>query len=321
MSEHFGERRPEENREQVTQGEVESFLDDLEKYDKDHSYGAWMGRALAAELLSQIDAAAEEKKDQWDEEPSGLEKMQEEISKNLKLQDILDRHQNTLEKLGIDLESPNPNGDFDEQETYAVGDMKIDFTDQEKFVNYLKSLDEKSLSSAELKLAELVLKKVLDRVKQEYRFDSADDRLLELFSGIRDLVVESRRLGLEEEASELERCVNYNQQKALSAYIFARNREFLEPIGKGFNWSTYQIDSSPESYIGYWDRAFEALDNAKQHKNGAQLYKDILTYAQSCLDFAEKDSRWEKYNDVKDFREAMGVIRKKLQNYAQKINA
>lgn len=252
--------------EKATREEVESLFSDLESYDRQHSQGAWLGRGLAG--LAGLFMAQFEKSEN---EPSGLQRLQEEISKNLKLQDLLNKHQSTLEKLGIDLESPNPHGDYDEYETYAVGDMKIDFTNQENFVNYLKSLDEKSISPTELKLAKMVLDKVLDRVRQEYNFESADDRLLELFSGIKDMVAEAKRLGLEEEANELERCVHYNKQRSLPQYIHARNRRFLEPIGKLFNWSTYQRDSTHDHYIEYWDKAFEALDEAREDKK-SQLY-------------------------------------------------
>ncbi len=310
--------------EKVTRMEVEALLSDLKTYDDQHSHGAWLGRGLAGLIMGQFEGQ-EEDDEEKDEETlenklSGLEHLQEEISKNLKLQDLLDRHQETLEKLGIDLESPNPHGDYDEHETYAVGDMKIDFTNQEKFVNYLKSLDEKSLSSAELKLVKLVLEKVLNRVRQEYNFESGDDRLLELFSGIKDMVVESKRLGLEEEANELEKCIHYNKQKSLPQYIHARNRSFLEPIGEGFNWSTYQRDCTPERYIEHWEEAFEALNEAKEDKKSAQLYNDILSYATACIEFANKDPDLEKYKEhspqyVENILPAIARVKKKLLKY------
>ena len=273
--------------------------------------------------MSQFEKSEEESEDeeyQPEKELSGLEHLQEEISKNLKLQDLLNRHEKTLQKLGIDLESPNPHGDYDEHETYAVGDMKIDFTNQENFVNYLKSLDEKSLSSAELKLVKMVLEKVLNRVKWEYNFESADDRLLELFSGIKDMVVESKRLGLKEEADELERCIHYNKQKSLPQYIYARNRSFLEPIGEGFSWSTYQRNCTPKRYIERWEEAFEALDEAKENKNSVQLYNDILSYAKACVNFAENDSRLDEYKKgnpqyVKNISPAIEKVKKRLFKY------
>ncbi|OGZ66346.1 MAG: hypothetical protein A3C50_01090 [Candidatus Staskawiczbacteria bacterium RIFCSPHIGHO2_02_FULL_43_16] len=312
--------------EKATREEVEALLADLETYDDQHSRGAWLGRGMAGLIMSHFEGQDDEDEEKDEEtlgesKPSGLEHLHEEISKNLKLQDLLDRHQKTLEKLGIDLESPNPHGDFDEQETYAVGDMKIDFTNQENFVNYLKSIDEKSLSSAELKLVKMVIEKVLNRVRQEYNFESADDRLLELFSGIKDMVAESKRLGLEKEAEELERCIHYNKQKALPQYIHARNRRFLEPIGEGFSWSTYQRDCTPEKYTERWEEAFEALDEAKESKNSIQLYNDILSYATACIEFAEKDiagpERYKNYSAgyVEKITPAIEKTKKKLSKY------
>lgn len=312
MSENFEPR--ENNSERASREEAESLLFDLEQYDSDHSQGTWLGRGMAGLFMGLIEKSGDgdEKDEEWGEkEPSGLEHLQEEISKNLKLQDVLSKHQSTLEKLGIDLESPNPNGDYDENETYAIGDMKIDFTNQEKFVDYLKSLDEKSLSANELKLVKMVLDKVLNRVRQEYNFESADDRLLELFSGIKDMVIEAKRLGLEEEANELERCIHYNKQKSLPEYIHARNRKFVEPIGEGFNWSTWQRDSSPEKYVERWEEVFDALDNAKVGKKSAQLYNDILAYAIASIEFAENDPK-EYVKKNEGLRTAIGRVKKKL---------
>ncbi len=302
--------------EKATREEVEALLADLESYDEQHSHGAWLGRGLAGLMMGLFEKQEDEEHEEEESEksPSGLEHLHEEIQKNLKLQDLLSRHQKTLEKLGIDLESPNPQGDYDEHETYAVGDMKIDFTNQENFVNYLKSLDEKSLSKGELKLVKMVFQKVLNRVKQEYSFESADDRLLELFSGIKDMVAEARRLGLEEQANELDRCIHYNKQKSLPEYIHARNRGFAEPIGEGFNWSTWQRDSSPERYIERWEGVFDALDNAKVGKKSAQLYNDILTYATASVEFAENDPT-EYVVKNKDLHAAIEKMKKKLGKY------
>lgn len=302
-------------RERATREEVGALLLDLETYDEQHSPGAWLGKGLAGLIMSQFEKSEDEKNEEnEDQESSGLQYLQEKISENLKLQDLLDRHQKTLKKLGIDLESPNPHGDYDEHETYAVGDMKIDFTDQEKFVDYLKSLDEKSLSVDELKLVKMVFQKVLNRVRQEYSFESADDRLLELVSGIENMKDEARRLGLEKEASELERCIYYNKQKSLPEYIHARNRGFLEPVGEGFNWSTWQRDSSPENYIKKWEDVFDALDNAKVGKNSAQLYNDILAYANNCIKFAGEDPKEYVMRDV-HIRSTIEKIDKKLAKY------
>ncbi|MSU60406.1 MAG: hypothetical protein EXS52_00625 [Candidatus Staskawiczbacteria bacterium] len=303
--------------EKATREEVEALLSDLEQYDHDHSQGAWLGRGIAGLVMGLIEKSedeGEENEEEGEKQPSGLEHLQEEISKNLKLQDVLNKHQGTLEKLGIDLESPNPHGDYDEHETYAVGEMKIDFTNQEKFVDYLKSLDEKSLSIGELKLVKMVLEKVLNRVRQEYSFESADDRLLELFSGIKDMVVEAGRLGLEDEANELERCMHYNKQKSLPEYIHARNRKFAEPIGEGFNWSTWQRDSSPERYVERWEDVFDALDNAKVGKKSAQLYNDILAYATASVEFAENDPK-EYVAKNKDLLTVIEKMKKKLGKY------
>src|SRR3989338_6533145 len=141
MSEKFENK--ENQSEKATRQEVEALLSDLEQYDHDHSQGAWLGRGLAGLIMSQFEGLEEDESgENLESEPSGLQNLQEKISQNLKLQDVLDKNQRTLEKIGIDLESPNPHGDYDEHETYAVGDMKIDFTNQENFLNYLKSINE-----------------------------------------------------------------------------------------------------------------------------------------------------------------------------------
>lgn len=298
-------------RERVSAAAVQALFVDLEKYDAEHGYGAWAGRNTAASLSSILEG---DRKEKDTEEITGSELIQESVEKNAKLEELLAKHEATLDALGLSLDSPNKLGDYDGNETYAVGEMGIDIVDKEKFIGYLQSLQ--GNEEGDVKFAEVVLKKVLRRIGAEYSFESADDRLLEVLSGARGMAQEAKRLGLSNEAVELERCADYSKQRALPDYVFAREKGFLEPIGEGFSFSTYQQDANYESYIGYWKSGFEMLDRAKSHPKSAQLYQDIRAYLNECIAFAEKDPRLESPSLGPELKKAIAETKKKLETYS-----
>lgn len=280
-----------------------------------------MGRSMGALLSSTLDKAredknVEEKEFSTEEELTGVERIQQSVENNKKLEEILEKHTETLEALGLSVDSPNKLGDFDGNETYAVGEMGIDVADKEKFIGYLRSLQ--GNEEVDMQFVRGVFKKVLKRIGAEYSFESADDRLLEVLSGARDMAQEAKRLGLSGEAIELERCAQYSKQGALPDYVEARKKGIFTPItGETFDFSTYQRDATYDDYVEYWQPAFAVLDRVKAHPKSAQLYQDIRAYLSECIAFAEKDPSMNRLEAgyVEGVRRAIADTKKKLETY------
>lgn len=286
-------KQPEIKKEIISQISLNNFINDIQEYDKQHSSGSWLGKGLIGMIMKKMDGE--------NEEGSGLQKLQEDIQKNLTPNDIYDRHAKVLNKLGIDIESPNKNIDIDENETYAIGELSINITDKDLYLNFLKTLDGQNLPKETEELLSMMSKKFVRQVQEEYLLDSADDRLLELLSGLRNIIAEYDRIGLAENTSNLKDYLEYLNTGYLKEYISAKNHKLFEPIGEGFNLSTYQIDASYDYYINAWKgNFFDELEKIKKNPEATDFYNKVLEYGKACISFAKEDIKRikEKYKDV-----------------------
>lgn len=273
-------KQPEGKKEIISQGELNNFIYDLRRYDKQHSSGTWLGRMISATVMQHL----------GNENDDGLQKIQDGINNNLTIDDIYSRHSGVLNKIGIDIESPDKDGTFAESETYASGELSINLSDKDLYLVFLRTLDSSNLSQETKELLEMIAKKLVRQVKEEYSLESLDDRLLELLAGLKDIVLEYERIGLVKEVSSLKQYQEYINTGFLKEYISAKNHKIFEPIGSGFNLSTFQRDSSYENYINYWQADFfSILEKIKKNPKATDFYSKVLDYGRACLDFAEED--------------------------------
>ena len=264
--------------------ELGSFLSDLSKYDQQHSQGAWLGTGMAAEFMS----APNEQGEPFDRE--GLEKLHTKISNYLTISDLESRHASMLGSIGLSLESPNKEGNIDENETYISGDMKVNLADRNLYLSFLKQARPEEVSIATKKLFGIVAQKLSEQVQEWYDLKSPDDNLLELFSGMRNIISEYERIGIGENVKDMKEYLHYSKEGCLREYILARKHKLFDPIGSGFNLSRYQIDSTPEGYLEYWQKNFfDVMDAIKKNKNADSLHNDLLRYAKDCIVYAESD--------------------------------
>jgi len=314
------------NTERFDNKALDAFVNDLEQYDKEHSEGTWFGRSMGTALLEGMSDKTinEEGEIKMDE---GLEKLQKEIQKNLTIDDLENRYNPTLNKLGLNLESPNKLGNFDENEIYALGSIKINIENKEKYLSFLKSLEQEKLSGTQKKILKMTVEKISDQIQNEYNLEEADERLLELFSGVREIVAEYERLGMSKEVAQFKDYIEYANSGYFREYILAKNRGIFKPVGEGWSLSTYQEDSSYDNYVSRWEReVFDTLDKVRKNPNAKEFYNKILQYAKECIAFSENDPKLEKYEkrgtsgDVKyvtSVRKGIAEVKKKLFQIAE----
>lgn len=300
---------------------LEDFVNDLEQYDKDHGHGAWMGRSMAARMMGSFESEDEDgSKTQGDQK--GLENLRKRIEANSKIQDVIDHHKKTLEKLGLELDSPNKEGDIDEAETYAVGEIEIDLFDKDKYVTFLKSIKEGEITPAQEKILNIIGRKLAYQFRTKYDLGEPDNQLLELLSGLNDIINEYKRLGIDSGMKDLAEYLENANSGYLREYVLAKNRHLFEPIGEGFNLSTYQRDASYEVYVRNWDyNLFETLKEIEKNPDAGELRNKILNYARECIAFAETDldnlalkNYSEKY--MKGITKAISEVKEKLSKEA-----
>jgi len=276
----------------ISQDSLSDFIHDVKEYDRQHNAGTWAGRSLAGILMVELGLKSGES--------GGLQRLDEDIHKNLIPKDIYERHVALLHKIGIDIESSNKSCDIDEKEIYAVGELSINLLDKNLYLEFLKTLDKTKLNIETRELLAIMAQKLVRQVQEVYSLDSADERLLELFSGLREIILEYERIGLSEEVSNLKEYQGYLKTGYLKEYISAKNHQIFKSIGEGFNLSTFQRDSTYEYYINRWQGDFfDELEKIKQNLKAKDFYAKVLEYGKACIEFAEKDLARlrEKYKD------------------------
>jgi hypothetical protein len=302
-----------------SEAEIGSFLRDLSEYDDQHSQGTWLGTGMAAGFMS----ASNEQGEPLDRD--GLEKLHTKISNYLTATDLESRHGSVLDSIGLSLESPNTKGDIDENETYVVGDMKINLADRTRYLAFLKSIGVENVSEEVIRIVNMVAGKLSRQVQEWYDLKSPDDNLLELFSGMRNIISEYERIGIGENVKDMKEYLHYSKEGCLREYILARKHTLFDPIGSGFNLSRYQIDSTPEGYLEYWQKNFfDVMDAIKKNENAGGLYNDLLRYAKDSITFAESDPTLEQYEanaessyDIRGLRTSIAEVKQRVESLTE----
>lgn len=284
---------------------IESFIQDLEQYDREHSSSRKMGGFLAALMMSNMDNG------------EGAREIAKDISNSITVQKVFERNINVLRKIGIDLESPNTKGDIDQNEQLVSGEIRVNLFDKSSYVEFLKSLERDTLSDAHKKLLEMITKKISGQINHVYELENeeGDDRLIEVFSGLREIVDEYERLGLQKEVSMFKSYLEYMNSGYLREYILVENNNVFGGIGEGFNLSTFQRDCTGDSYRDYWDRKFfKVLDEVRKNPGAKELERRMIDHAKESVAFAESDPRLEKYSSayLESIRPAMAAIKARV---------
>ncbi len=305
-----------QNNEKFDEKALEDFVNDLEQYDKDHGQAAWLGRGMAAMMLGGVEI--EEDGEEVKGDQKGLENIRKDIEANLKIQDIIARHSKTLHTMGLELSSPNKEGDIDEAETYAIGEIEVDLFDKDRYILFLESIKEGFVAPVQKKILEIVGQKLAYQFRTKYDLGEPGDQLLELLSGLRNIITEYKRLGIDSGVSDLNDYLENVSSGFLREYVLAKKRHLFEPIGEGFNLSTYQRDASYETYIKNWDyNVFDTLKEVEKNPDAQELRSKILNYAKECIDYAEKDisSLPSTYPDqyMIGIRKAVAEVKEKLE--------
>lgn len=308
------DRQSEIKTENIDQESLNNFLDDIKKYDEQHSLGNWLGKNLAKKFIKKFEFKYKVLNEQNQPENN-------KINKNITIKDIYKKNNTVLNKLGINIEIPKKEELDSDDEESVVGELFTNLTDKNLYINFLKTLDAQKLTKETKELLGILSKKFARQIREEYSLNKADDEFLELVSGLKDIISEYERIGLSEEITDLKEYQKYINSGYLKEYISARNHKIFEPIGSGFNLSTFQKDSSYEHYIKAWDEDFfDELENIEKNNKAKDFYNEVLKYGKDCIQFAEKDleEMKKKYNNpkyIEDMERAIKDVSRKMKAF------
>jgi hypothetical protein len=290
IMEKFNEQK-EANIENIQQESLNNLLKDIKTYDEQHDFSSW----LSQDIINKIIDKSETKYEKSDIQNFAINKNED---KRITIKDIYKKDSIMLNKLGINVKSSKKEDLEFKDGKSMVGELVINLTNKNLYIDFLKGLDARQLTKETEELLKILSNKFTKQIRQEYSLDKADDDFLELVSGLKDIIAEYDRLGLSQEIIELKEYQKYMNTGYLKEYISAKNHHIFEPVGKEFNLSTFQRDASYTYYKEYWDENFfKELENIEKNEKAKDLYNEVLKYGKDCIAFAEKDI--EKIKDIR----------------------
>lgn len=260
-------------------------ISDLEKSLREYNKQFNFGTLLAEHII---------------EATEGKNEDNELYKPKISIQDIENEHRDLLDKTGISLESVKRGVMFTlmgDDEGKEPSEVRINLRDGKKFLTYLNSLNESDLKESQISGLKLVADNLTKQLVEQYELGNSDDeRMLELFGSVENLIQEYKRLdpqgfiGLSESVNDLSEYLSIARKKYLREYLVVKNNHLLDTINSdGFGPGKWHKDSNEKSYENYWGDTIKKVNLIGTNQNAADLYKQVVDNLKNILINVKKD--------------------------------
>lgn len=215
----------------------------------------------------------------------------------IRLIDLEINHQHVLNEVGIGLEEIKKKEFYTEGSDGITGEIFININEPKKFIAFLKSIDAERIQPNQEQWLKNFAAHLTKQLKHQYDLNNpGDERLLNLFSALSEMVEQYRRLDngqnhLANEIAELEKLLEIARKGYLREYINVIESPgslLAEVGGKNFGPSQWQIDCSPEKYKSYWKNAFAILRETRKNEKATEFYRQLVNHFTQSLEYALK---------------------------------
>jgi hypothetical protein len=262
----------------VLPSQIKQLFDDISRYNDHFSPGA-----IAARAFGQGFSVTNEQEN-------------EEINAGL----ISIKHKNTLESVGLTIESVSGKNDvvlFKEGEMLGNGEIRLNIVDKKRFSGFLEALSKEQVQEQELGVnLETLVGIFCNQIRDNCDFQNMSDEVLTLLSMAGKVVTEFQRLGLEnkENVERLSLYVDHINKRDLKEYLFVQKKGLFSLPGT-FGPADWQIDTTLEGFADKWEDALQTLEMIKDNPNAFELYINLRSHLNNCLELAKKDLDEKKY--------------------------
>ncbi|MFA7663121.1 MAG: hypothetical protein WCX88_04380 [Patescibacteria group bacterium] len=272
---------------------LSQIMNEIFNYNNSFSYGMMLGKAMAGSLSSRLEIS--------DEDP--------EKHPGIEYKKIEEKYSLALQNLGLEIESSKKEVvAFPQTKPENSVKISINFDNSKNFSNFICRLEQSNITDQEIENLKDVIDSVMSQLINNYDLNSADDRLLNLFSNIKDIIKNYKRLdsdkqnGLAEKASELEKILALADKKILREYILAKNNGIL-PEQRDGGYGPYNFHIDPGGFTNRWDKIIKSLEQIKQNPDANDFYQKILKYLENCISDSEIyfKNNTEKQNKTLNF--------------------
>ncbi|MEI7451820.1 MAG: hypothetical protein WCK37_01300 [Candidatus Falkowbacteria bacterium] len=299
---------PEKNKEFPKVSEMLTIKRDFASYDTQHSEENWNYIKMDVERIEAIENSTEKKYE--------LVLLKQAVDRKIKAKDINTVHKKSFAAMGIAAAAPKEREIVTPDIGGAKGEILINLKNKNDFISFLENFNKEDLTVDEASFICDIAKKFAHQIKYEYALNGEDDRFMELVRGLKKIVDEYKRLGLDKYIDDLAKIAEIMSAGYLVDYVNAVNNGVFSPIGKEINASTYHRAYTPDDYTGLWQEAiFDMLDNLKNKKEAKPLYEEILQYAKDSIAYAKND---KEIKTMSEDRQA--ITKKSIRAVEEKLN-
>ena len=266
---------------------INELFSDMEKYNHQFSIGAMLARSI----FNVFEPNIESSKNEIQKTP--VEHLNEETdNQQINAFFVISKHKNTLEKIGLSLipstEVANISLMKDGGQANQV-QMMINIASKDHFIAFLGELQPSQMEPAGLKHnLEKIISMLSQQILKSYDLLAPNQEAMELFAGMKKIIEEYKRLGMNESILEIEEYYKHGTQGSLREFVAIKQKGLFSPPGKFFGPADWQIDSTPDMLEKRWNEATFILNSVKENPKAIELFEKLSEHLNMCVIHAIK---------------------------------
>jgi hypothetical protein len=298
----------------VNSKDINQLFSDIERYNHQFSLGFMMARSIFG-LFEPGENEAKKR--------PGEILNEEHNNQQIDAFFLISQHKKILENIGLSLEpvSGGPSisisgEDGEAQEVEAALNIK----NEDHFIAFLSELKPEQIESAGLKPnLEKIIPMLSRQIKRNYDLVIPREEPMEIFSGMKRIIEEYKRLEMSESVTELEEYYKHGMAGNLREYLIIERRGLLSPPGKFFGPADWQRDSSPKDLERKWYEATFILNHLKEEPKTINLYEKLAKHLYVCVNHAIESLEEMKrripdsIEDIEEFRNILEAAKQKIE--------
>ena len=291
--------------------DLSELQNSVTEYNRQYNFGTLMGEAL---IRSVKEANKKEEGDEGKEEAS----LPADITPpKLTKGDLEARHRAIVEATGIGFEPIRPPVTIYgvEEGSPQPLEMRMNLVNGSRFMHYLQALAPDRITESQRNGLRVIVESLTKQLAEKYELGAEDERLLELFGSLSQIIEEYRRLGREDDLGhsidKLEEYLAVAREGYLREYIEAEQKGLLDtPQMETFGPARWHTDSTMKYYEEHWDDAIRTLERIGQNPKAREFAKTVVDRLRRSLEYARGDitqrrDYFEQYDEKIDERLAL----------------
>jgi len=270
---------------ELPQIDLSEIVEQLKAYNKQFNWGHILAEQMMAKMRGQENYEEAQQQNQAD---------QILAYENLKIS-----NEKILNSTGLEFVPIKSKCNIiDAEGIQELTEMRIDLSNGNQFLEYLKSLDKESITPTQIEGLKEIATILISQLRNYDLEDPNNDPLLELMGNATKIIDEYKRLGGQESIGPLETYLTMSKKGILQEYREVEDLQLNKPFStKNFelNW---HIDATPEFLSNKWTQVIATLHKLYKNPKTTDLYEICLATARQAIDNALKEvTEWQTGKD------------------------